>query len=65
MKLLRKILHYICEGDKMFEQKNLNLFEKIYNDTYNSLLKYVICKCSNVNDIMTLFKTLIQNFITN
>ena len=51
MKILRKILHYICEGDKMFEQKNLNLFEKIYNDTYNSLLKYVICKCSNVNDI--------------
>lgn len=35
----------------MFEQKNLKLFEEIYNKTYNSLLKYVILKCSNMDDV--------------
>lgn len=35
----------------MFEQKNLKLFEEIYNKTYNSLLKHVILKCSNMDDV--------------
>lgn len=41
----------MCEGDKMFEQKAFSLFDKVYNDTYDNLLKYVICKCSNIDDV--------------
>ena len=26
-------------------------FEKIYNDTYNKTLKYIVIKCSNIEDI--------------
>ena len=36
-------------------QKTLEEFKKIYKKTYDTILKYVICKCSNledVNDIM-------------
>ena len=27
------------------------LFDEIYNDTYQTVLKYVICKCSNIEDV--------------
>lgn len=27
------------------------LFDKIYDDTYQDVLKYVICKCSNIEDV--------------
>jgi len=27
------------------------LFDKIYADTYQDVLKYVICKCSNIEDV--------------
>lgn len=33
------------------------LFDKIYNDTYQKVLKYVICKCSNIEDV----KDIVQN----
>ena len=35
----------------MSTQKPLKLFEKIYNETYNNTLKYIICRCSNLNDV--------------
>lgn len=35
----------------MSTQKFLKNFEKIYNKTYNNTLKYIICKCSNFNDV--------------
>lgn len=35
----------------MSTQKLSKEFEKIYNETYKNTIKYVICKCSNINDI--------------
>lgn len=35
----------------MSTQKPLKTFEQIYNDTYNTTLKYIICRCSNLNDV--------------
>ena len=32
-------------------QDALNIFDKYYNDTYEYVLKYVVCKCFNMNDI--------------
>lgn len=29
----------------------LNNFEKIYNKTYNKVLRYIICKCQNLEDV--------------
>ena len=29
----------------------IDKFEKIYNDTYNRTLKYVVIKCNNIDDI--------------
>ncbi len=34
----------------MTGQNNLNRFNKIYDDTYYDVLKYIIIKCHNVND---------------
>ncbi len=35
----------------MSTRKVLKLFEKIYNETYKEVLKFVICKCNNLNDV--------------
>ena len=35
----------------MRTQKNIKAFEQIYNETYNDVLKFVICKCSNLDDV--------------
>ncbi len=35
----------------MSTRKTLKLFEKIYNETYNNTLKYIICRCSNLSDV--------------
>ena len=35
----------------MSTQKALRKFEKIYNNTYNNVRKYIICKCYNLNDV--------------
>ena len=32
-------------------QDTLKIFNKYYNDTYENVLKYVVCKCLNMNDI--------------
>ena len=48
---------------------SLENFEDIYNNTYNQVLKYIVCKCSNIEDIndliqetyMELYKTLQRN----
>ena len=34
----------------MTGQGNLNKFNKIYDDTYKDVLKYIIIKCQNIND---------------
>lgn len=35
----------------MITKVNLKEFNKIYNETYNQTLKYIICKCSNIEDV--------------
>ena len=35
---------------------SLENFEKIYNNTYNQVLQYIICKCSNIDDINDLIQ---------
>ncbi len=35
----------------MSTQKNMKLFEKIYNETYTNLLKFVVYKCDDINEI--------------
>ncbi len=35
----------------MIDQINLKKFNEIYDKTYNNVLKYVVCKCSNMEDV--------------
>lgn len=41
----------------MIDQETLNIFDKLYNESYQSILKYVICNCSNIDDV----KDIVQN----
>lgn len=36
--------------------KNQREFEKIYKETYQSVLKYVLCKCQNLDDVNELIQ---------
>ena len=51
MELFCKIYNYISEVDVMIDQETLNKFDKLYNESYKNILKYVICNCSNVEDV--------------
>lgn len=51
MKLFNKKSNYLIEGDKMIDQANLKQFNEIYNQTYRQTLKYIVCKCSNIEDV--------------
>lgn len=35
----------------MINQINLNKFNNIYDKTYNNVLKFIVCECSNINDV--------------
>lgn len=35
----------------MIDQINLKKFDKIYNSTYLSVQRYIVCKCSNIEDV--------------
>ena len=35
----------------MTGQNNLERFNEIYENTYQSVLKYVVCKCANLSDV--------------
>ena len=41
----------------MINQNTLKIFDDLYDKTYKNVLKYVVCNCSNVEDI----KDIIQN----
>ena len=41
----------------MTGQETLKKFERLYNETYTSVLKYVVCNCSNIEDV----KDIMQN----
>lgn len=35
----------------MTGQENFQIFQNIYDETYNNLLKFIICRCSNIDDV--------------
>ena len=35
----------------MVDQLNLKQFNRIYEETYNQVLKYIVCKCSDMEDV--------------
>ena len=41
----------------MINQNTLKIFDDLYDKTYKNVLKYVVCNCSNAEDI----KDIIQN----
>lgn len=41
----------------MIDHKELNSFDKMFEETYRNVLKYVICNCSNLEDV----KDIVQN----
>lgn len=53
----------------MLGAPKLKQFEEIYDKTYNKTLKYIICKCSNIDDVndilqetyLELYKSLIKD----
>lgn len=45
------------EVDKIIDQKALDTFDKLYNETYQDVLQYVICHCSQIEDV----KDIVQN----
>ena len=42
---------------KMIDQETLNTFDKIYYETYQDVLKYIVVNCSNIEDV----KDIVQN----
>lgn len=57
LELFLEKFNYISEVNKMINQETLNTFDKLYNETYPNVLKYVVCNCSNIEDI----KDIVQN----
>ena len=51
MKLFIKKETLLNEGEKMSTKITINSFEKFYNDTYLKTLRYLICKCENLDDV--------------
>ena len=41
----------------MIDQETLKEFDNLYNETYESILKYVVCNCENAEDV----KDIVQN----
>ena len=35
----------------MIDQETLNIFDKLYNESYQNVLKYVVCHCSCIEDV--------------
>lgn len=42
----------------MIDQETLKTFEKLYNDSYDNVLKYVICSCSNAEDVKDIVQSI-------
>ncbi len=57
MELFLKKFNYDSEVNKMIDQETLNTFDKLYKESYPNVLKYVVCHCSNAEDI----KDIVQN----
>lgn len=42
----------------MTSQDILNKFDKIYNDTYKKVVKYVVCSCKNIDDVSDIIQNI-------
>ena len=42
----------------MLDQETLKIFEKLYEETYGEILKYVVCSCSNIEDVKDIMQTI-------
>ena len=42
----------------MLDQETLETFDKLYNETYKDVLKYVVCSCSNIEDVKDIVQTI-------
>ena len=40
----------------MVNQDILKSFNKLYDETYNDILKYIVCKCSSIEDIQDIIQ---------
>ena len=49
----------------MIDQINLKKFDEIYNLTYLSVQKFVICKCSNIEDVNDIIQDIYLEVIKN
>lgn len=41
----------------MASQETLKIFDELYYETYQDILKYVVCNCSNIDNV----KDIVQN----
>ena len=57
MKLILNFYDINNEVNIMVDQETLNIFDELYYDTYQDILKYVICNCKNIYDV----KDIVQN----
>ena len=44
------------------DKSTLNSFEHLYNETYQNTLKYVVCKCSNLEDVKDIMQNIYVDF---
>lgn len=42
----------------MINHSTLNKFEKLYNDSYSTISKYVVCNCSNIEDVQDIIQNI-------
>lgn len=49
----------------MINQETLNEFEKIYNETYSDIARYVVCNCSNINDTLDIIQNIYLDVLKN
>lgn len=47
----------------MTNHNTSNSFDKIYKETYRNVLKYVICNCSNLEDVKDIVQMFILKFL--
>ncbi len=49
----------------MINQETLNKFEKLYEDSYNDISRYVVSKCSNMEDVKEIIQNIYLEVISN
>lgn len=49
----------------MVDQETLIIFEKLYNDSYNDVSKYIVCNCSNIEDVKDIIQDTYLEVIKN